>query len=407
MQRWERNLYTLWISQVISLTSFGLGLPFISFYIQELGVVDQEQIKYFTGILATAPAVTMAIMAPVWGWLADRYGRKLMILRAMICSVFIIGAMGLVTNVWQLVILRGFQGLFTGTVTAATVFVAASTPKHKLSYALGIISSSTFIGYTIGPFLGGKFAEYFGYRFSFFLGSGVMLIGFLIVLFLVVEDKTDIEKQAKKQKSKNKDKNRKSIFTKLVIAMLVVLFFHRLTRTVFSPYVALYIQGILKTKVGAAEHTGTVNAIVGLTSAASGIFISRLGDKYNKLKIVTILLVFAIVTSYFLTKSDSLNMFFVLYGLLFFLIGGIEPIVTSITAENTIPERRGELFGFQGLVGSAGWIVAPMLGMKVSVDYGTKFILYLIPVFLAVNFIVLTLIRTFKKKNAYKPKSST
>lgn len=403
MQRWKRNLYTLWVSQIISLTSFGLGLPFISYYIQDLGIVDPESVKFYTGILSTAPAITMAIMAPIWGKLSDKYGRKLMILRAMLCAVFIIGGMGLVSNVWQLLFLRGCQGLFTGTITAATTFVAASTPKNRMSYALGVISSSTFIGYTIGPFLGGYFAEYLGYRFSFFLGAVIMFIGFLIVFFFVVEDKTDLikaQEDAKKNQETKKSRIDLEIFSKLIIAMLVVLFVHRVTRTVFSPFVPLYIQDILHTTVGASKYTGIVNAIIGVTSTISGLYISRLGDKYDKLKIISILMVFAFGTACMLTRSSSLNMFFVLYGLLFFFIGGIEPIVTSITAENTAPEKRGELFGYQGFIGSVGWICAPLLGTHVSLNYGVSKILYLIPFFIIVNFVILNCIRKVRRKNA-------
>lgn len=392
MQRWKKNLYALWITQIISLTSFGLGLPFLPFYIQELGVVEPEQIKFFTGILSTAPAVTMAIMAPVWGKLADKYGRKLMILRAMFFAILVIAGMGFVTNVWQLVILRGCQGLFTGTITAATAFVAATTPKERLSYALGVISSSTFIGYTIGPVLGGYFADNFGFRFSFFSGSIVMLIGFLLVLFFVVEEKEVVVKGSEKQDSNNEKSNYK-LFTPLVVSLIVVLFFHRVTRTIFSPYLPLYIQGVLNTTEGASKLTGYINGIIGIASAVSGLTISRLGDKYDKLKIVTILLGIAFVVSLSLTKAGSLYMFALLYGLLFFFIGGVEPIITSITAENTRPERRGELFGYQGLVGSIGWICSPMVGAYISMNYEVSSILYLIPALLTINYLLLISIR--------------
>lgn len=177
MEQWKSNLYILWIAQIISLTSFGFGLPFMPFYIQDLGVTDPTTLKLYTGLLSAAPAVTMAIMAPVWGLLSDRYGRKIMIQRAMFTAFFIIGLMGMVSQVWQLLILRLMQGFFTGTITASSTFVAANTPNNKLSYALGFLSSSTFIGYSLGPFIGGFVAEYFGYRISFLLGAVLMLLG--------------------------------------------------------------------------------------------------------------------------------------------------------------------------------------------------------------------------------------
>ncbi|WP_432666432.1 MFS transporter [Wukongibacter baidiensis] len=399
MERWKVNLYTLWVTQIISLMSFGLGLPFIPFYIQEMGVTDPNQIKLFTGILSTAPAVTMAIMAPIWGRLADKWGRKLMILRAMLAAVLVIGGMGLVRNVWQLVILRACQGLFTGTRTAATTFVAANTPKDRLSYALGLISSSTFIGYSIGPFIGGICAEYFGYRFSFFAGSGLMLIGFFLVLFMLVEDKSIIG--IGKQQEESVDCNKEfKLFTPLILSLLLVLFLHRVTRSVFSPYIPLFVQSTLEGTEGAAKLTGVISGTAGLATALAGLTISRLGDRVNKVKLATTLILISFCISLTLKVANSLYIFIPLYGMMFFFLGGIEPIITSTTAENTPSERRGELFGFQGLVGSLGWMVSPMLGAYISVNYSIRNILLLIPLFMFINMIVLFKLSRSKLKFA-------
>lgn len=386
VERWKINLYTLWVTQIISLTSFGLGIPFIPFYIQGMGVTDPNQIKLFTGILSTAPAVTMAIMAPIWGRLADRWGRKLMILRAMLAAVFVIGGMGLVNNAWHLVILRGCQGLFTGTVTASTTFVAANTPKDKLSYALGFMSSSTFIGFSIGPVIGGIFAENFGYRFSFFAGGGLMLIGFLLALFLLVEEKATIGKEEKELKT---DSDEVKLFTPLILSLLLVLFFHRVTRSVFSPYIPLFVQSTLNSTEGAAKLTGLINGAAGLATALAGLTLTRLGDRLNKLKLATTLILIGFLISLTLKFASSLYIFIVLYGIMFFFLGGVEPIITSTTAESTPPERRGELFGYQGLVGSMGWMVSPMIGAYVSVNYEIKSILTIMPVFIFINSIIL------------------
>lgn len=393
MERWQVNLYTIWVTQIISLMSFGFGLPFIPFYIQEMGVTDPDQIKLFTGILSTAPAFTMAIMAPIWGKLADRWGRKLMILRAMLAAVFVIGGMGLVKNVWQLVILRGSQGLLTGTIAASTAFVAANTPKDRLSYALGFLSSSTFIGFSIGPLIGGIFAEAFGYRFSFLAGSGLMVIGFFLALFLLIEDKSTFGR--KLEESKDEEEGFK-LFTPLILSLLLVLFLHRITRSMFSPYIPLFVQSTLNSTEGAARLTGIINGVVGLATALAGLTISRLGDKLNKLRLTAILLLISFFVSLTLKFTSSIYMFIALYGVLFFFLGGIEPIITSTTVANTPAERRGELIGFQGLVGSLGWMVSPMLGAYISVNYTIKSILLLMPVFMFINLIVLYILNRKK-----------
>ena len=132
---WRRNLHAAWLSQFLAIAGFGFVLPFVPFYIQELGVTDAEELRLWTGILAAAPALSMAIMAPIWGLLADRFGKKLMMLRAMFFGTIIMSLMATTRSVQAVLVLRICQGLFTGTITASAALVAGGTPKDKLSYA--------------------------------------------------------------------------------------------------------------------------------------------------------------------------------------------------------------------------------------------------------------------------------
>lgn len=398
MELWKKNLYTLWLSQIISLTSFGFGLPFIPFYIQDLGVTDPAMLKLYTGILSAAPAITMAIMAPVWGMLSDRYGRKLMIQRAMLSAFFIIGLMGMVNHVWQLVLLRLLQGFFTGTITASSTFIAANTPNNKLSYALGFLSSSTFIGYSLGPVLGGFVAEHLGYRISFFSGAVLMLLGFFFITFFLKEDRSALKNISPKSPRKKESLlPYGQIVTVSIALMLLVLFFHRITRSVFTPFIPLYVQELQNTKEGAAAITGYINGFIGFMTTIAALTISRLGDRFNKLNLITILLALAVVDAFILNLSHSLFAFIGFYGVLFLLIGGVEPMITSMTAELTEPNHRGALFGLQGLVGSLGWMVSPAMGTYISIYLGIKNILWIVLLMLILNFGVISII---KYKNA-------
>lgn len=381
MERWQINLNILWVSQVIALMSFGFGLPFLPFYIQELGVTDPVQLNFYTGILSAAPAVTMAIMAPLWGMAADRWGRKLMILRAMLAAVFVIGGMGLAQNVWQLVALRAAQGIFTGTITATNTFVAAGTPRDKLSYALGFLSSSNFIGYSIGPVVGGLLAEAMGYRFSFFAGALLMLGGFFLVHFMVVEE-------AAIQNSPTKEKTSRTsggLMTPLIINLLLILFLMRVVRTVFSPYLPLYIQSTLPGGIGAASVTGYISGIAGLATAMAGLTLSRLGDRGDKAQLIRNMGLAGMATALCIGFAGNLWLFSALYGLLFFFLGGIEPLVMSMTAEKTPAEKRGALFGIQGTVGSLGWVLSPMLGAAIAIRWSNHAILLILPVLLVIQ----------------------
>lgn len=375
-QRWRLNLAILWIAQIISLTSFGFGLPFLPYYIQELGITDPVSLKLVTGLLSAAPAVTMAFMAPVWGFLSDRFGQKLMIQRAMFAAFFIIGGMGFATQVWHLVALRLLQGVFTGTVTASSTFVAVNTPNNKLSFALGFLSSSTFIGYSLGPWLGGMVAEHYGYRVSFWVGALIMVLGFMLVsLFLKAENQQT--QQVSTDGAMKKGSGRALGFISYTIGfMLLMLFFHRILRTVFTPFIPLYVQEITGTKVGAASLTGSINGLVGFVTALSSVLISRLGDKMPKLLLIKLMLIIAFFIALALNFTNSLWTFTVFYTAMFFVIGGVEPLITSMTAELTPANQRGALFGIQGFVGSLGWMISPAIGTYISIAFNYSAILW-------------------------------
>jgi len=136
---WQRNLAALWIGQLIAIAGFSVTLPFLPYYVQELGITGVDQIAFWAALVSTAQGTTMALVAPVWGLLADRYGRKIMVVRAMFGGAAVIGAMGFAQNVYQLLVLRAIQGTLTGTVPAAMTLVASSTPPERRGFAIGVL----------------------------------------------------------------------------------------------------------------------------------------------------------------------------------------------------------------------------------------------------------------------------
>ncbi len=397
MELWKKNLWVLWCTQILSLASFGFGVPFIPLYIKELQTLTVEEVKLYATILAGAPAILMGIMAPIWGFLADKYGRKLMIMRAMIAGIILISLMGMVSSVNQLLFLRFLQGMFTGTVTASLAFVSANTPEKHLSYALGVISSSNFIGYSLGPALGGVCAEIYGYRMSFYIGGFVMFIGAMLVFFLVREDKSSLQKKEAKISIAS---NYKNILTPIIFSVLAALLFLRITRSLFSPYMPLFIENKLASQDGVSFLTGIVNALVGLTTALASILIGKFATNHNKLKTIFVLLCCSLSFSLLLANYSSiasgigisgkneLAVFVALYILLFFSLGGVEPILTVIAAANVLPENRGALSGLHGMIGSIGWAISPVIAGTIVYGRSIELILYALPVMISLNLVL-------------------
>jgi DHA1 family multidrug resistance protein-like MFS transporter len=402
MERWRINLYTLWVTQVFSLMGFGFCIPFIPFYFQEMGVTDPTELNHFVGLAFAVPAATMAVAAPIWGIVSDRYGRKVMLLRAMIAAAVLLVLMGVVTSVWQFMVLRALQGVFTGTVTASMGFVSANTPEHKMSYALGLMTSSNFIGYSIGPFFGGILAETVGYRSCFILGGVLMTIGFFLVAVLLKEDRNTYGYRIKIGQEEEAPKAK--LFTPFIVAVLLTLLLQRIARSVFMPFVALYVQEQLGTVVGAATYTGFINGATGLATAIAALTITRLGDQTDKVRLALLLTAISLPVTLLMIPSPTLFLFACGFTVFFFLAGAAEPILTSAASEQTPASMRGALFGVWGTVGSIGAMISPLIGSTVSVGYGLKAILLVIPIFTGLQLLFLFRAKSKSKDGAFAPK---
>ncbi len=391
MEAWKKNLYFIWLAQILSLMGFGFVLPFVPFYIQELGVTDPDKLKFWTGLLSAAPAVTLGIMAPVWGILSDKIGRRFMMLRALLAGSIIIGVMGFVPSVEWVFVLRLAQGMFTGTITAAATLAAAGTPRNKLSFALGFLSSSTFIGYSLGPLIGGITSELLGYRISFLIGSLIMIIGSIVVFFFVkelqAEDQTDIsEKKSKRPAVKDMLKHG-------ILFLLGLLFLLRVSRPILVPFLPIYIQEIRGTIDGSAMMMGIITGMAGLTTAVAGLTITRLGDRMSKMHLLSILMITASILSVPLFFTKSLGSFTVVYMFTMFALGGVEPLLMSITSEKTDASNRGLLFGIQTAFGSAGRIISPLLGSAVAIRFSIRHLFLVFTTLLLLNAVFVLLRR--------------
>lgn len=375
---WEKNLYAVWVTQFLSLLGFAFGVPILPYFIQELGVTSPDAIKLYTGLMSAIPAISLGIMAPLWGMAADRYGKKPMMIRAMFFAFLVLLFLGISQNVNQILIIRLFQGLLTGTVTASYALIAAGTPDNKMSYALGIISSSIFIGNSAGLVLGGFAADIFGYRVSFLIGSAVMFLGFIWTLLAVKEiesqkpEKAILAEQKKDKKNKGGWLKRNKIFIPVFLTILPLIFIIRVGRTLTDPYVPLYIQEIRGTLEGSATVSGLIRGISSIAVAAAGIFLTRLGDRHNKLKISAILMGMGTLAAIPLFFTDSLFIFIVMYSLVFMAIGGVEPLLNSQATISIPSEKRGVLFGIIAMIGSFGWAVSPVIGSFVSIRFSIK-----------------------------------
>ena len=181
MTNWKRTVFFIWLSQFLSIMGFAFAMPFALFYMQELGVTEPVALKKWMALYGAAAPLSLAIFAPVWGAVADRYGRRLMLLRANFGAAFLLVLMGSVQSVEWLVLCRLLQGVLTGTMTAAQTMAAAQTPSHKKGFVLGALASAVYSGAMSGQAIGGFVAEAYGCRAAFLVASGILVCAGLVV----------------------------------------------------------------------------------------------------------------------------------------------------------------------------------------------------------------------------------
>ena len=187
---WRRNVWALTLTVFVAFVGFQFFTPFLPLYIRELGVTEPSRIALWAGLIAAVTPAISGLLSPLFGRLADRFGRKMMLIRSLIGFVVIVALMGLVTSVWQLFLTRVLLGLFAGFTPMVLALATSSAPRDRVPAAIGLVQSAQLLSVAVGPAIGGYVASHFGIRYAFFATAGLCGLALiaLIVLFQEVSD---------------------------------------------------------------------------------------------------------------------------------------------------------------------------------------------------------------------------
>lgn len=380
-ETWEQNLLVLWFGTFMAGIAFSLVMPFMSLYIDSLGHFGQQELNLWSGIAFSAPFLVTTVISPWWGRLADQKGRKLMLLRASLGMAVVIGMMGLVGNVYQLVGLRLLQGVFAGYIANATALVATGTPKHKSGQVLGTLATGTVSGTLMGPLAGGVIASVVGYRFTFFITGTILLLIFFLSLFFVHEEFTLVEPKAMKP-AMTIIKELK--YPHVILGMFITTMIIQASNNSISPIISLYIRQLLHGHGSVTLVSGIIASIPGIATLIAAPRFGRLGDRIGSERVLLIGLVLAIFV--YLPMAFVTNVWQL--GALRFLVGISDacllPAVNALITKYSPQAVAGRIFSYNQSFQATGNVIGPLLGSSVSSAFGYR------GVFISTSALVLT-----------------
>lgn len=382
---WQRNLKILWIGCFLAGMGFSLVMPFMSLYIDTLGDFSQKQLSLWSGVTFSSTFLVTAIVSPYWGRLADRKGRKLMLLRSALGMAIVIGLMGSVTNVYQLIGLRLLQGVFSGFISNATALIATQVPREKSGKTLGTLTTGSVTGTLLGPFFGGGIAELFGYRIPFLLTGVLLLLVFFLCLFFVKEEFQPVEKGTELS---GREVLKNLTYPKVIIGMFVTTMMIQVAANSISPILSLYIKELLGANQNVAFISGIVASVPGIATLIAAPRLGALGDKIGSERILMAGLIFSIcllIPMAFVTNVWQL-------AVLRFFLGisdaALIPAVQAILTKNSPHVVAGRIFSYNQSFQAMGNVMGPLIGSMISSSLGFRGVFIITPMFVLFNFLL-------------------
>ncbi len=359
-----RTVAALTAAQVVSELAFSFALPFTPLYLQELGVTDVTEAGLWAGLMAGVFSVAMGGMAPVWGAAADRFGYRLMIQRATIGAGTAIGLMAFAQSPEQLLGLRVLHGVLTGVVTAMSTLISLTAPRHDLATVLGIQQAAIFLGISVGPLLGGAFADRFGLRAAFGVTGTLLFTTGVLVTLLVREPVRESRRRGAAAGPPER------LLRRELMAAVGLMAITRFASSAPQPVLPLFVQQLVESPAGLATTVGLVLAATGVASTVSALLAGRLADRYGRTGVLVVCLVAAAAISLLHALVGSVWQLVGVRTAMGLALGAMTPAIQALLVEAAPAGRRGAAFGWLTTANAVGNGGGPVVGSAIAAVLG-------------------------------------
>lgn len=371
--QWRLTMWAMVGVQLVMSTSFSFLSPVMPLFLPDLGVQTQSSVDLWAGILASITSFVGVFTQPMWGRMADQYGRKLMVLRSSLAISVCTILMGLVTDVWQMLALRVLMGAFAGFSAASVVMVASQVPEGRLGYALGMLSSGQLAGSLMGPMLGGGLADLTGsYRQPFYVAGAIGLTAFSLCWAFVPERFTPPKE---KRKSASLLASVRMISrSQILVALVLVLLLTQFATQSIQPVITVFVQELIGARPDLGTLAGLAYSATGLAGIIAVPVLGRAADRIGERPVLLIALAGAalftapqaIVQGYwgFLVQRFGVGLF----------VGGIVPAANALIGKLTPASDRGLIYGTTASAYFLGNALGPLTGGAVGAAFGLRWV---------------------------------
>lgn len=383
MESWKRNLWILSGAQFLVMGAMTMIIPFLPLYLSELGVTDPDKLQLWAGIIFGINFFSAFLVSPIWGTLADKYGRKIMVIRSGIGMSIAIILMGFAASPVHLLLLRFVNGLVSGFSPAAISLVATNTPKARVGYALGLLQAGAVSGSVMGPFFGGMLAEWIGFRAIFTVTGIIVFVATMVVVFKVAEmhkpDPSKVKPQGFMREASV------ILGNKTLLPLFSVAFLIQFAMLSPGPQMPLFVQQLGAPGGYIVFFAGLVTSVTGLANIVASPQLGKLGDKFGSQYVLMIALLGAAV--FFIPHAfvTSVWQLLVCRFLLGMFVGGLLPSLNSLVRHNAPPGKEATAYGYSNSAVCLGNMLGPIMGGFVSGWIGIRGLFLVTSVLLLLN----------------------
>jgi DHA1 family multidrug resistance protein-like MFS transporter len=385
--QWRRTLWLIIGVQFTIALARSCAMPFLPLFLIELGVKPLSHVELWSGAAISVSFLMAAIFAPIWGNLADRTGRKAMVLRASAAICVTTGLLGFTTAPWQIVALRLAGGIAGGFSASATALVATQVPEEYLGFSLGWLATGELFGMLVGPLVGGLLADQLhDYRAVFFLTSSVALVAVVLCASFVQED-FDRTAHARRERVSFFAQLRELAAHPKLVPMLVVVFVTQLSVMGLQPVLPLFISSLIDGGGWIATATGISVALTGVADVIASPWLGKRSDKIGYRRVLLISLASAALFTLLQAFVHSIWLFYALRFCVGIFLGGILPTANALIGRLFASGRRGAVFGMVSSAMYLGMACGPLLGATTAAHFGFSAAFIVVAALMFANFL--------------------